>query len=300
VLTDLCCTAEEYGGPTDDDPPSWTQRIRGGNGKASSAGPRFCAHHGMLEAAMTVALKVEDLIEEELAANPEYSLVLVGHSLGGGVAALLATLWETKFPDTKAYLFGGPCVAPLYSHPTNRTSIINVINEGDPFRCMSLGHVADVSAALAKFCEEPGLRRLVLMRTDKSTEEMEEEDLQFCWETMEDLRNEVMTNADKMFPPGRIFHVSKLKASMLDVDSDDDLRASTDDSFESSNNPLSGSKDVLIHEVKPSFFQELIICPRMFDISRHRPSLYEGTLRKLIEKERAHQPGGGGVDTDTP
>eukprot|EP00797_Seminavis_robusta_P005971 Sro139_g065290.1 Sn1-specific diacylglycerol lipase beta (415) ;mRNA; f:106821-108630 len=75
VLTDLCCTAEEYKGPSDDG-------SRGDDGESTRQ--QYRAHHGMLEAAMAVAIDMEDMIEEELRANPDYSLVLVGHSMGAG------------------------------------------------------------------------------------------------------------------------------------------------------------------------------------------------------------------------
>jgi Lipase (class 3) len=190
ILTDLCCTAEEYEGPSKSD---------------SDARKRYCAHHGILEAAMAVAIDMEDSIEEELRNNPDYSLVLVGHSMGAGCASLLATFWEEKFKNLRAYLFGGPCVAPLDSHPTNSTAIINVISEGDPFRCLSLGHMADISAAVARFCDVPDLRREALSRTEGRIDEIDTDDLRFCWETMEDCRRDVMNNPNKLFPPGALY-----------------------------------------------------------------------------------------------
>lgn len=267
VLTDLCCNVDEYHGPKPKDDVHATPVGNGWEGK-----PLF-AHHGMLEAAMAVAAEVEELIEEELKANPGYGLVLVGHSMGGGVAALLATIWESRFPKMKAYLFGGPCVALMSSYPTNQSSIINVISEGDPFRCLSLGHLADISAAIAKFCEEPNLRRSVLKRSNKLLEDMDEEDKRFCWETMENIRREVMTNCVKMYPAGRIFHVSKLIADANDAELGNGLK----------------SNELVIHEVRPEYFKELLVGPRMFDVSRHFAPLYETTLRKLVELEQEHE-----------
>eukprot|EP00797_Seminavis_robusta_P006717 Sro1450_g273810.2 (654) ;mRNA; r:25097-27533 len=272
VLTDLCCTAEEYKGPSDDG-------SRGDDGESTRQ--QYRAHHGMLEAAMAVAIDMEDMIEEELRANPDYSLVLVGHSMGAGVASLLATFWEEKFPNMKTYLFGGPCVAPLDCHPTNNPSIINVIREGDPFRCLSLGHVADVSAVVSLLCEEPDLRRDILARAEGRIDEMEYEDLKFCWETTEDLRENVMTNPNKMYPPGRIFHLKK--QSKKDSDNFDDSDTEDDNIRWAKSGD---SHNVLIHEVGPQFFSELLIRPRMFDISRHLPSLYEDMLRDVTEIER--------------
>ena len=93
---------------------------------------------------------------------------------------------------------------------------------------------------------------------------------------MEKIRSEIMANPNKMLPPGRLFHVNrpprpKGPATDLALDMDFD-----DDSLD----------DLVIHEVGPDFFKELILSPWMFDISRHLPSLYEDTLRDLIERER--------------
>jgi hypothetical protein len=82
---------------------------------------RCCGHHGMLQAARALHQDAEALVRAELEAHPDYSLVLVGHSMGGGVAALLGTLWEDVFGEHRigaVYLYGAPCVAPLDARPT--------------------------------------------------------------------------------------------------------------------------------------------------------------------------------------
>ena len=233
---------------------------------------------------MAVAIETEDIIEDFFEENPDYSLVLVGHSMGAGCCSLLATFWEKKFENLKAYLFGGPCVAPLDSHPTNKTSIVNVIIEGDPFRCLSLGHVADLSAAVARLCEDSDLRRTVLKRTGGHVHDMTPEDLKFCGDKMVEMRSQVMTHCDKMFPPGRIFHVTRL-APMIRTGqlSQDEYDSDIEDEADLDAVPLG---EIAIHEVRPEFFNELVVCPRMFDISRHLPSLYEDTLSSLMEREK--------------
>ena len=86
-----------------------------------------------------------------------------------------------------------------------------------------------------------------------------------------------------MYPPGRIFHVRKRpsdldsgRTTQYEYDSDTEDEADMD--FVSPN-------EVFIHEVAPEFFRELVIGPRMLDISRHLPSLYEDTLQSLMARE---------------
>jgi hypothetical protein len=96
----------------------------------------------MLESAKGVANATRTIIASQLAENPTYKLVIVGHSLGGGTAAVLGTLWKDTFPGLQVFAYGCPCVGPLGMDPTSNDSIVSVVGEGDPFSCLSLGHLA--------------------------------------------------------------------------------------------------------------------------------------------------------------
>jgi pimeloyl-ACP methyl ester carboxylesterase len=209
----------------------------------------------MLEGARGIASAIEEAVELELAANPDYSLVVVGHSLGGGVAAVLATLWEHKFPEIAVYAYGCPCVGTFDMEPTSHKSVVSVVGEGDPISRLSLGHIADLSSAIAYLCENESLRSAILTRSEGPVAEMDEVDLKWCFDTMEELR-ERMTG-DKMYPPGRILYISR---SNLSPASDD---------------------TIALREMPPSYFGTMRLHPRMLDMSRHVPTLYESYLQRL-------------------
>ena len=206
----------------------------------------------MLEAARGVAALAEDIVISELRQYPDYSLLVVGHSLGGSVAAVLATLWEEKFPNIHVYAYGAACVT-TETGTKSRAKIVSVMGEGDPFSCLSLGHVADVSVALAELCDNPDLRTTILMRTDGRLEDMDERDLVWCSSTMQELRRSM--KGEKLYPPGRLLYLSK---------------------------PDKRQRHVYAREVPTHFFQDLVIGPRMFDLSRHVPRLYETRLRDCV------------------
>lgn len=238
ILTDLCCTGEDF------ETPSGTKH----------------AHHGMLEAARAIATDVEESVQTFLNTNRDYTLVIVGHSLGGGVAAILGTLWEHVFPGVHVYSFGTPCVGPLNVEPTSSKSIVSVVGEGDPFSCLSLGHIADLSSAIAYLCKNDSLRTAALIHSDSRPEDMDEQDLKWCYDSMQEIRSQMTGNT--MYPPGRILYISRSNLNPFVQD------------------------DIALREMPPNFFGDLRLHARMLDLSRHVPRMYENYLQRLWEETR--------------
>jgi len=254
VLTDLCCTAEDF--LTHDDaetPKSNNDNVYFPSSSRESLKYKARAHLGMLAAARGVAKNARKIIASELASNPHYDLIIVGHSLGGGTAAVLGTMWQDTFPGVVVYAYGSPCVGPLDAQPTINKSIISVVGEGDPFSCLSLGHLADISSTLSELCEDHDLRNEILSRTQSDITNMIDKDLKWSVDRMESLRARM--TAEKFYPPGRIFQMG--------------------------GNLFSSSDNITLREVTQNTFQDLKLHPRMLDLSQHIPHRYEGVLNRL-------------------
>jgi len=99
-------------------------------------GTRRCAHQGMVQGAWQIDKMTRRAIKNELALNADYDLIILGHSLGGGIAAVLGTMWRDAFPSLTVLSYGCPCVGPLDAEPTTNTAVISVVAEGDPFSCL--------------------------------------------------------------------------------------------------------------------------------------------------------------------
>ena len=259
----------------------------------------------MLQAARALHQDVEALVRAELEAHPDYSLVLVGHSMGGGVASLLSILWQDFFGDHRVgavYLYGAPCVAPLHARPTgthgNYTNdkIVSVVMHGDPFGRWSLGHIADVSIDLAHLCDNEKLRQIIFLHTDGKTRNLDKADLQWCAATMQELRqnrrrsastastatsatkatiSDTATEATTLYPPGRILYLSHETSN-----------AAGGRRSRLSNRHSKRRRRTIVRQVPPEFFQDLIISPSMFDLTKHVPALYESSLRAAAIQAR--------------
>ncbi|KAI8907972.1 Alpha/Beta hydrolase protein [Gorgonomyces haynaldii] len=85
-------------------------------------GQTHSAHSGMLKAAQAIGdpgyhSRVFEAVSAALDAFPEYGLTITGHSLGGGVAALLAVLWADKNGRTTTVAQGRPIRCFAYGCP---------------------------------------------------------------------------------------------------------------------------------------------------------------------------------------
>lgn len=261
VLNDLCCEADDLRVPATS-ASSWRSISR-----------PVRAHHGMLLAAKAIQEELQPVLEAELEDRPDYSLVLTGHSMGGGVAALLGIVWEHTFPGTFVYTFGAPCVTSLQEKKSS-VRIFSVLHELDPFSRMSLGHVADFSIGVSLMCEDVDLRRQVIERASRPFDEIPLEDLRWCSETMSRLRSTRLTS-EKLYPPGRVLLLERAAGRPA--------------------HRRGGRPAPVLREVPPEYFQDLLIRPRIFDLTRHAPASYIRWLRQLVadragQASASHQP----------
>ncbi|KAI1788937.1 alpha/beta-hydrolase [Ganoderma leucocontextum] len=198
---------------------------------ASEAGDdtAYVVHGGMLR--MTRAMggsgrPVHVAVRDALWKNKGYSLVLCGHSLGAGVAALLALMWAT--PETclthkasglpvgrrvSSYCFAPPCVvSPRLSAKAAASGlIISFVYGHDIVSRLSLGSVRDLTRGAVWLCAAENrddtrsdgynnVTKKALKRKMGRREDGDEEWFLAIRKTLE----ANMQMAD-LFPPGRVY-----------------------------------------------------------------------------------------------
>lgn len=81
-------------------------------------------HSGFLLSWISVFVLVLSIVRSQVASHPDYSIVTMGHSLGGSLALLAAITLRQTFPDSKirTYSYGAPRTGNrIFSEYVNET-----------------------------------------------------------------------------------------------------------------------------------------------------------------------------------
>lgn len=123
------------------------------------------AHGGFLKSAQTLANDLHELVATTLQQYPKYQLVICGHSLGGGVATVLALLWA-RIPlflsrNVRAISYASPCVVcnAISQAPFTRRHVTSVVTGDDVVSRFGLATFRELQSkllALAKSDDDGG------------------------------------------------------------------------------------------------------------------------------------------------
>lgn len=155
---------------------------------------------------------------------------------------------------------------PLNNTRAFESVCISVMGERDPFATISLGHIADISKALSKLCQDKGFRDEILRRTGLgllvNPLDTAADNYEWCASAMVALRKQM--DSEKLLPPGQILHMTGPLIDLSDFQTD-------------GNN----SSRIGLKSVDVTNFNELKLHARMLDVSFHIPLRYETILRRL-------------------
>ncbi|KAG6915469.1 hypothetical protein DXG01_011336 [Tephrocybe rancida] len=177
IAADLTCDAEEFEPAVtveEEVPPLPSQYVfpsmsQPQSSASSTTGPRYHVHSGMLRMARAMGgtgKPVQIAVQQALYHNPDYDLVMCGHSLGAGVAAILGMEWADPKTCLTVRSSGLPvgrrvfvyCFAPpaltdaALSRLANRL-IVSFVYSHDVVSRLSLGSIRDLRNAASWLCE---------------------------------------------------------------------------------------------------------------------------------------------------
>eukprot|EP01155_Anaeramoeba_flamelloides_P030946 Anaeramoba_flamelloidesa878_43.p1 GENE.a878_43~~a878_43.p1 ORF type:complete len:417 (-),score=93.75 a878_43:282-1532(-) len=95
------------------------------------------AHLGIYNAAKWLDYHLFDVVYEFLQKTEDCKLVLVGHSLGAGTAAILAYMWKDRIPDLHSYCLACPPVFDKATSASLKDHVTTVVLRNDIIPRMS-------------------------------------------------------------------------------------------------------------------------------------------------------------------
>ncbi|RKP11571.1 Alpha/Beta hydrolase protein [Piptocephalis cylindrospora] len=254
----------------------------------------YSVHAGMLEGARRLSDpqgEVVRTVRRALEAEPTYGLILTGHSLGAGVAALLAVMWSQELSGTtlsegtgssdtvglptgrriRCVGFGVPCVMDAELGERCASLITTIVHGDDVVPSLSLGIVRDfknvaISLSEEKTVVEDIVRRCIGWERSKNPSSSASfpsasfpkpsgpEEADWFWSLIKTMRADM--TAEKLCPPGQVYMRIR-----------DTTRI----------------RMVLVRDIR-SRFGEVIFGRRMF--TDHSPKYYEDALRALSQGAR--------------
>lgn len=259
-------------------------------------GVKYRVHKGMLNSALVLLKKRSRLlvvVKVALEEFKDYGLVLTGHSLGGGVAAILAILLSlpsngtfvtsnattaptdgVQIPEGRkihCYAFGTPACVSEELRRATRKLVTTVVHGRDVVPCLSFGIIRDFWTVAVAFKEDTKgakaeIRRRILDGLSKGSlgGSLDHDDWAFA--VMKTLR--AVMRAEKLVPPGEVWNVTmdrifeKKQGEQGEVRVEGKVRV----------------KAVVVEDVKGRF-QEVGFGSGMF--ADHSPKFYEVALDAL-------------------
>ncbi|VDO95874.1 unnamed protein product [Soboliphyme baturini] len=97
---------------------------------ASQDVSRYFVHKGFLRTARYIYTKLKDehILEDLFVLQPDYDLVITGHSLGAGVASVVSMLLRPLYPKVMCFAFSPPgCVVSENAVPYTREFVFSII-----------------------------------------------------------------------------------------------------------------------------------------------------------------------------
>ncbi|NP_659164.2 diacylglycerol lipase-beta [Mus musculus] len=125
------------------------------------------AHKGIAQAARYIHRRLvnDGILSQAFSVAPEYQLVLVGHSLGAGAAALLAIMLRGAYPQVRAYAFSPPrglLSKSLYEY--SKDFVVSLILGMDVIPRLSVTNMEDLKRRILRVianCNKPKYKILL-------------------------------------------------------------------------------------------------------------------------------------------
>lgn len=167
-------------------------------------------HSGIMQSAINVSIETLPFVISCMEEWPDFSVVLVGHSLGAGTASLLCLLWLSRLEfatkDLKAYVYGPPPVLSSSLNCCLVDVVYSCIYGNDLISRLSLGSIKDL-AEMIKYqhrreLADPTFNASAIASSWLNGKHSDNLNLVQVYRSMK-----TVSNAEKLVPPGNILQL---------------------------------------------------------------------------------------------
>ena len=220
-------------------------------------------HSGIMKSALNLDFELFPILLSCINEWPEFSIVITGHSLGAGTAALLGLIWKSKLElitkNLLVYAYGPPPVVSKNLNKILKNFVFSVIYGNDIIGRLSLGSLKDLATMIKIFYLKESFDRFSAFEiASKWLYGWKQNDLEIL-----NLYNGIKKafTEEKLQPPGNILQIyNKQRHS---------------DTF-----LLSQSYEYIGKFINPNFYEEIVIDKTSF--SDHMPTAYEEAILNLV------------------
>ncbi|EFA75426.1 hypothetical protein PPL_11506 [Heterostelium album PN500] len=220
------------------------------------------AHTGILRSAQNKFNELSPLLLEQLKKHKGYKLIVTGHSLGAGTAALFTLLFNSKYPEIPihCYAFAPPCVTSLEIALSKNCSnlITSFVLNNDIIPRLSYQSLEHLKQLVCSILENNSSRVFQILTAGNALgEDLTNKISNFFNLTREvkiDFKNKFSLSETTMLPPGDIYRIYKI---------------------------TSFDKNYIMERSNPSLFGEIIISGSL--LTDHLPDNYENSLTSCLQ-----------------
>mmetsp|Transcript_18150 Transcript_18150/g.32500 ORF Transcript_18150/g.32500 Transcript_18150/m.32500 type:complete len:517 (-) Transcript_18150:3989-5539(-) len=222
-------------------------------------------HEGMFKGALNVFNAVKPLVLEMQALYGGYSIIVAGHSLGGGTAALIGLIMKSDIDFVgrgfRVYAYGAPCVVSREIHPFTKDYSMTISLGADLVTRVCYGSIKDLASLILFFKQREGIPgQLTASQIVKNTILNKPTDPNELIAVYLQAKRQ-LTNM-KHFPSGFILQIYDKHRN-----SDTHLLPASD-------------KQYTVAFALPSFYSEIVFAKTV--LSDHMPEMYERALSNLL------------------
>jgi len=241
------------------------------------------AHTGILKASFGKLQILSPVILDCCKKYPSYKVIVVGHSLGAGIASLFTLLFNTAYPEIPihCYAFAPPCVMSIEMAmaPQTLSLVDSVVNNVDIIPRLSYVAAAQLKEVMSGILSQGNntFQRLLHLASSGNAPKFTKTIASLLKvPPFQGAQRKVPATVSEvsMFPPGRVFHI--FPHQKLDAEPIDETTAA---SKETNDEPDDGL--CVMEESSASLFIEIIVSESMF--GDHMPNQYEEGLARCLK-----------------